>query len=156
VDRSSAGYTHEELQAELTLRVHDTLRSLVEDHLIGRARVDQLYVYVSTHRRVAAAQRAQRRAASPAALALPPALDPARTIDVLLAVIQHPGAAPKAIVARLAAKGRLVSLAQVEDLFGRDARCRPRASSACSGSRPECMRTHGSSLSGGCIRCPGG
>ena len=119
VDRSSAGYTHEELQAELTLRVHDTLRSLVEDNLIGRERVDQLYVYVSTHRRVAAAQLAQRRAASTAALALPPALDPARTIDVLLAGIPHPGAAPKAIVARLAAKGRLVSLAQVEDLFRR-------------------------------------
>ncbi|MGH7895227.1 MAG: hypothetical protein ACREQL_11205 [Candidatus Binatia bacterium] len=119
VDRSAAGCTHEELQAALRLRLHDTLRSLVEDHLIGRERVEDVYVYVSARRPVAAGQLAQRRSAQVKAPAAAPLVDPARTIDVLLAVIHHPGDAPKAVVARLGAQGRLVSLEQVEQLFRR-------------------------------------
>jgi len=119
VNRSSAGCTHEELQAELTLRVHDTLRSLVQDDLIGRERVDEVYIYLSARRNIAKTQLAKRRAAAPPAPAAPPPLDPARTIDVLVAVIHHPSDNPSAIVARLRAMGRPVSVEEVAQLFRR-------------------------------------
>jgi hypothetical protein len=119
VDRSLAGLTHEELQADLTLRVYDTLRILVQDGLLGREEVDEVYVYVSAQREIAAAQLAKRRAALASAARPPRALDPARTIDVLVAVIHHPRDDPKAIVARLETMGRSVSIEQVEDLFHR-------------------------------------
>lgn len=117
VNRSSAGYTHEELQTELTLRVHDTLRNLVQDELLGRVLVDEVYVYLSTQREVAAAQLARRRAASTPVPQPSMALDPARTIDVLVAVIHHPRDDPNAIVAHLGTMGRPVSIGQVEHLF---------------------------------------
>ena len=119
VDRSEAGCTHEELQAELKLRLHDTLRNLVEDRLVGRERVEDVYVYVSARPKVARAQIERRRRAVAKIPAAVPALDPARAIDVLVAVIHHPGDDPKAIVTRLAAAGRLVGLEQVEQLFRR-------------------------------------
>jgi len=119
VERSDAGYTHGELQVELKLRLHDTLRSLVEDELIGRERVEDVYLYVSARSKVARTQVARRRQTVAKAREAVPSLDPARAIDVLVAVIHHPSDDPKAIVARLAAKGRLVGLEQVEQLFGR-------------------------------------
>lgn len=117
VDRSAAGCTHEELQAELKLRVHDTLRSLVEDKLIGREQVEDVYVYVSARRKIAREQLARRRSALAKAPTAAPPLDPARTIDVLVAVIHHPGETPQAVVAQLAAQGRLVGREQVEQVF---------------------------------------
>jgi len=117
VDRSDAGYTHEQLQAELKLRLYDTLRSLVEDKLIGRQRLEDIYVYVSSRPKVARAQIERRRRAM--AKAVVTDLDAARAVDVLVAVIHHPNDDPKAIVARLAAQGRQVGLVQVEQLFGR-------------------------------------
>lgn len=119
VNRSDAGCTHEQLQDELKLRVHDTLRSLVEDKLIGRERVEDVYVYVSARAKVARAQIQRRRRALHKVPAVPAMLDPARAIDVLVAVIHHRSDDPKAIVARLAAQGRLVSLAQVQELLRR-------------------------------------
>lgn len=119
VDRSDAGCTHEELQAELKLRVHDTLRSLVEDKLIGRERVEEVYVYISARPKLARTQIERRRRAVAKEPTAVPALDPARAIDVLVAVIHHPSDDPRAIVARLATAGRLVGLEQVEQLFRR-------------------------------------
>ena len=119
VERSDAGYTHGELQVELKLRLHDTLRSLVEDELIGRERVEDVYLYVSARSKVARTQVARRRQTVAKAREAVPSLDPARAIDVLVAVIHHPSDDPKAIVTRLATEGRLVGLEQVEQLFGR-------------------------------------
>lgn len=119
VDRSDAGCTHQELQTELKLRVHDTLRDLVVDRLIGRERVEDVYVYVSARSKLARAQVERRRRAVAKAATAVPALDPARAIDVLVAVIHHPSEGPKAIVARLASAGRLVGYEQVEQLFRR-------------------------------------
>ena len=119
VDRSDAGCTHEELLAELKLRVHDTLRSLVQDTLIGRERVEDVYVYVSASRKLARAQMDRRRRAIETVPATAPSLDPARTIEVLVAVIHHPADTPMAIVTRLVSQGRVVGLEQVEQLFRR-------------------------------------
>ena len=117
VDRSSAGLTHEELQADLTLRVHDTLRNLVQDDLLGREQVAEVYVYVSAQRELAAAQLAKRRAAVAPAARPPTALDSARTIDVLVAVIRAPKDGSRAIATRLRARGLEVSSEQVENVF---------------------------------------
>jgi hypothetical protein len=122
VTRSPAGHTHDELQAILGLRVHDTLRALVESKELSRARFELRYVYLHPDPKLAAAQlarrQAQTRAAAPAAPTRGP-LDLARVVDVLVAVIQEPGAAPAALAARLRTRGREVSEEPVEGVFGR-------------------------------------
>ena len=56
VNQASAGHTHDELEVIVALRVHDTLRSLVEAGQIGRERVDAVYVYVDAESKHAQAQ----------------------------------------------------------------------------------------------------
>jgi hypothetical protein len=121
VKHAAAGHTHEELQAILGLRGHDTLRSLVEAGRMARARVQALYVYVDSASEVAAAQLARRREleGAAAAAAAGPTLDPARVIDVLLAVIRAPRASAHEIAGALRARGLAVSDAQVENVFAR-------------------------------------
>lgn len=116
IERSDAGRTHEELQQQLGLRVHDTLRSLVEEGSITRERFEDIYVYLSSDPKKAAVQMAARRrlhVATPAAVPV----DPLLVIDVLLEVIHHPGEDAPAIAGRLRAAGRHVSLKQVEEVF---------------------------------------
>ena len=47
VKGASAGFTHEELQAILRLRIHDTLHDLVSDRLIGRVQFDALFLQLN-------------------------------------------------------------------------------------------------------------
>jgi hypothetical protein len=117
VKESPAGHTHEELEAVLQLRVHDTLRSLVEKKTLGRERVTGVYLYLHPNRDVAAVQLTRRREiASSAPSAPPPAvpLDPTRIIEVLVAVIQAPKDDARAIAARLRARGLALTADQVE------------------------------------------
>lgn len=115
VGRSPAGHTHDELQAIVRLRVHDTLRSLVAAKLIGRELAEALYVYLSATPAVAKAQLAKRHKMLAAAQP-PPALplDIARVIDVLVAVIRQPDAGVSQIAAGLRRRGLPVSDEQVE------------------------------------------
>jgi hypothetical protein len=121
VKDSPAGYTHEELQALLRLRVHDTLRSLVSDKALARELLTGVYVYLHPDGDVASAQMARRRQrAAPTAMPVPsPAapLDLARVVDVLIAVIHAPKDDSRAIATRLWACGVEVTSAQVEDVF---------------------------------------
>lgn len=122
VTQSPTGHTHDELQAILGLRVHDTLRALVESTKLSRARFELLYVYLHPDPKRAAAQLARRQAQARAAAPVAPTrgpLDLARVVDVLVAVIQEPGAAPAALAARLRTRGLEVSEEQVEGVFGR-------------------------------------
>jgi len=117
---ASAGCTHEELTKLLGLRVHDTLRSLVETHSLGREQVQAVYVYLDPDADHAEAQLAERRrkTAEPEPVqGTPPPLDPTRVIDVLLAVIHAPKGDARAITARLRAAGLAVSDEQVEAVF---------------------------------------
>jgi len=118
VKGAEAGYTHEELERILHLRVHDTLLSLVEGGRIGRERVQALYVYVSPVPRSARAQLAKRRVAE-AQPTPPPPLDSARVIDVLLAVIRVPRADARQVASDLRARGLAVGDEQVEAVFAR-------------------------------------
>ncbi|MEK6778097.1 MAG: hypothetical protein AABY80_00380 [Candidatus Deferrimicrobiota bacterium] len=118
VRQAPAGYTHEELQAILGLRVHDPLRSLVNSGGLTRERVGPLYVYVDLVPQAAAAQLARRRACALAAPAKTP-LDLPRVVDVLVAVIRDPRASASQIAAYCRARGLSLTDAQVEDVFAR-------------------------------------
>lgn len=121
VKDSPAGHTHEELEAIVRLRVHDTLRSLVEERALGRERVTGVYVYLHPEREVAFLQLSRRRAIAlrstppPASPAAP--LDAARVIEVLVAVIQAPKDDAHAIAARLRSRGLAVTDEQVASVF---------------------------------------
>ena len=120
VKQSPAGYTHEELQALLGLRVHDTLRSLVESQLLARDLFGAVYVYLHPDPQVASVQLARREERStsvPAEAAKP--LDLTRVVDVLVAVIQAPKDDAKGIAARLKVRGIDVSAEQVEEVLAR-------------------------------------
>ena len=119
VQHAPAGRTHVELQARLRLRVHDAVRQLTLAKRIGRVVLDRLFLYVSTDTTMADAQQATRRQwleARPPAVLLP-----SRTviIEVLLDVIQdaHAQADPRAVAARLEARGIVVTPAQVAEVF---------------------------------------
>lgn len=119
VGAAPAGKTHEELQAQLRLRVHDTLLDLLRDHRIGRADLDRLYLYVSADKAVGKGQLAQRRrmlAAEPSPAALP---KPNLLIEILLAVIHHPDEGPDGLAAAMTRQGRTVSHEQIEAVFAR-------------------------------------
>jgi len=117
-----SGHTHEELHLMLGLRVHDTLRSLVEDGLLGRERVEAVYVYTETHPERAAAQLEQRRrtmapGVAPVATPSPPSAHLARVVEILLAVIHSPKDDAATIAARLRLEGIGVPDEQVQAVF---------------------------------------
>lgn len=123
VETSAAGHTHTELQARLQLRVHDTLRDLVEDRRLGRVELEQLYLYVSIDRDRAATQVARRAQMGPetAPEKKEEALEPALVIEVLLEVIHGTVVRIDAheVASRLAARRVAVTVAQVEEIFRR-------------------------------------
>ena len=119
VGEAPGGKTHEELQAQLRLRVHDTLLDLVRDHRLDRVDLDRVYLYVSADKTVGKEQVAQRRRmleAQPSPAALP---EPSLLIEVLLAVIHRPKGEPAGIAAVLDRQGRKVSREQIEAVFAR-------------------------------------
>ena len=117
VEKSPAGQTHGELQDMLQLRVHDTLRLLIQDHELTRKQFQDAYVYLSSKPKRASAQWARRQQL--AAAAVPAELEPARVIDVLVDVVRHPSDDAAAVARRLRALGQPVTTAQVEAVFTR-------------------------------------
>jgi hypothetical protein len=121
VKQSPAGQTHEELEALLRLRVHDTLRSLVADKALARERITDVYVYLHPDGEVASAQIARRRALAAPPVPLPPSLpaplDLPHVIDVLVAIIHAPKDDAQAITARLGARGLTLTADQVDAVF---------------------------------------
>lgn len=122
VGEAPAGRAHEELEGILGLRVHDTLRSLVEAHALGREQVESVYVYLDPDPERAAAQLQERRGTLPGPTSEPtqragPAVEPQRVIEVLVAVIHAPKDDARAIAAHLRAGGLAVSNEQVDAVF---------------------------------------
>jgi hypothetical protein len=117
IDQSEAGKTHEELQSLLGLRVHDTLRSLVQEGTITRERFENVYIYLSSDTKKAATQVAARQKLHALKSASPTPTDPLLVIDVLVEVIHHPREDAAGIAKRLRASGRIVTPKQVEDVF---------------------------------------
>ena len=113
VERAPAGHTHDELRSTVRLRVHDTLRHLVEAGDLGRRLVETLFVYLSADGATAKAQVAQRKELLAARPSVPPTVDAGRVIEVLLAMLRRPGAGAAEIVADLRVRGFVVSDEQV-------------------------------------------
>ena len=116
VRTAESGQTHHELHQRLQLRVHNTLLELVSAREIAREIIDKLFLYVSADLDVQAAQVARRRTLLQRAEELPP-LEPDDVIAVLLAVIHQGARQPEQVVAYLRSEGRLLSLAEVEQVF---------------------------------------
>ncbi|MBC8443415.1 hypothetical protein H8D79_01675 [PVC group bacterium] len=122
IRQASAGHTHDELAVILGLRVHDTLRNLVEEKQIGRERIESVYIYIDVDPDRARAQLSQRQQTTTEDLAgavgRPAApVELARVVDVLLAVIHAPKDDARTIAGRLRANGLLVDDEQVEAVF---------------------------------------
>ncbi|HEY6847231.1 MAG TPA: hypothetical protein VI320_13530 [Terracidiphilus sp.] len=122
VDHAPAGYTHQELESILKLRVHNTLLLLVEADQLQRETVADIYVYCSAHRARAVQQLVERRKLTPppvenADVPLPGQLAPAVLIDLLLDFIRHPEHDTKAVCRQLASLGHWITPVQVEDVF---------------------------------------
>jgi hypothetical protein len=122
VEHSVAGYTHEELEPILKLRVHDTLLFLVKTGQLRRELFLDTYVYLSTQKARAAQQLAERQKLVPAPAEqsvpeVPGQLSAAVLIDLLLDVIRHPGHDAKAVCWQLASQGHWITPEQVENVF---------------------------------------
>jgi len=117
VEESPAGQTHGELQDMLQLRVHDTLRLLIQDRALTRKQFQDAYLYLSSKPKRASAQWAQRQQRT--AAAIPAEMEPSRVIAVLADVIRHPSDDAGAVSRRLRALGQPVTAEQVEAVFSR-------------------------------------
>ena len=117
VEKSPAGQTHGELQDMLQLRVHDTLRLLIQDHALTRKQFQDAYLYLSSKPKRASSQWAQRQQL--AAAAIPAEMEPSRIIDVLVDVVRHPSDDAGAVSRRLRALGQSVTTEQVEAILTR-------------------------------------
>jgi len=115
VEISPAGQTHTERQDLLQLRVHDTLRLLVQDHALTRKQFQDAYLYLSSKPKRASAQWVHRQQL--AAAAVPEELEPSRVIDVLVDVVRHPSDDAGAVSRRLRALGHSVTAEQVEAVW---------------------------------------
>ncbi len=92
---------------------------IFEAKKIGRAEIEQLYLYVSAKHRKAHSQIAHREQLlkSRSETALLP--EPHVLIEVLLAYIHHPKGTPLTIASLLRRSGVAVSSEQVETIFAR-------------------------------------
>jgi len=118
VETAPLGFTHEELEGLLHLRVHNTLLGLVRTGCLGRARFAGTYLYGCADAGRAAAQQARRREAQTGSVE-PAALPPVTVIEVLAEALQAGRVRIRAerIAARLVARGVQVTVAQVAQVF---------------------------------------
>lgn len=118
VEQSMAGKTHEELEKQLRLRVHNTLLDLVRSGRIAREMFEGVFLYLSirtdraqqlVHRREGAGDRAQD--------ILPDGI----VIEVLAEIIRGNRVQidQSAIITRLAARGNRIAAAQFSQLCTR-------------------------------------
>lgn len=119
IDQSIAGKTHEELETQLRLRVHNTLLDLVRSGKLTREAFDGVFVYLSMQADKAQQQLTRRRegAGDSAQDLLPDAM----VIEVLAEIIRANRVQidQSAIITRLAARGIGVSASQLRQLLTR-------------------------------------
>lgn len=119
VERADAGLFHRDLQTRLQVRVHNTLLDLVQAQRLGRERVAGEYLYVSAAAPRAQEQMERRHAFATTEASATSAPDATMVIEVLIEVIRVAGVRgdPKAVAARLSARGVVVTIEQVEQVF---------------------------------------
>lgn len=120
VDGEPSGFTHEELEALLHLRVHNTLLGLVHEKRVGREAFAGAYLYVSSSPGRAAVQMQRRQAFQEGRLRLAPL--PETTVIEVLAEALAAGrvrVSAELVAARLQARGLGVAVEQVAEVLAR-------------------------------------
>jgi len=121
VEQAHAGATHQELQARLCVRVHNTLLDLCRHGEVEREQLQQLYVYFAIDARVRALQRERRhellRHAQRATLESQ--VTDQLVIEVLLVLLRHRGADRAEVGRHLRGHSPPVSIEQVAVVFAR-------------------------------------
>jgi hypothetical protein len=116
-----AGATHRELQERLRVRVHNTLLTLLRRGEIERERLAQLYVYLHRDAAIGEVQMQRRGALLDAGktVRIETAVPDEIVIQVLLALLHHPGAKAAQLVRYLRGHSPPVSMEQIEAVFAR-------------------------------------
>lgn len=120
VEISEAGYTHGELEGLLRLRVHNTLLVLVHEDGVSRQEVGGAYLYGSVDSERRAAQLLRRREREQAAAGpVAPSLPASTIIEVLVEALHASRlrVSVSMVVARLATRGVMLTVAEVERVF---------------------------------------
>ncbi len=121
VQESPAGYTQRELQEVLSVRVQNILQTLLERSEIRRELVGSVYVYFHPRPDLQGSQKERRLKTVHEKTDAP--ISNEGIIDILLAVIRHPGSNPAGISRRLRGRCPPIRVKQVRwvlDRYGID------------------------------------
>lgn len=122
VRESEAGWTQRELQELLRVRVQVLLLQAVRHEQIRRERVEGFYLYLHIDPAIGQIQRQRRQAritARQPTEEAPVAVDDEVIIQILLALIRHPGSEPAEVVRTLRGHSPPIVLEQVAHVFAR-------------------------------------
>jgi len=123
VQEAAPGATQRELSDWLRVRVQNTLLGLVRDGQLSRELVEALYVYLHADPSVAKEQLSRRRAELAAGRVQEPGQADlpaeAAIIQILLALIRHPGQGAGDVARRLRGHAPPIPLRQVQAVFSR-------------------------------------
>lgn len=121
VAQADAGATHQELQARLLVRVHNTLLDLLRKREVERERLQQVYVYfdVDADVRVAQRQRRQELLSRAQSATIELGVTDQVIIEVLLVLLRHPGADPAQAVRHLRGRSPPITIEHVGMVFAR-------------------------------------
>jgi len=122
ISESPAGYTHNELQHLLRVRVQPLLLAALERGWVARERVQGVYVYSLPELASRAAQLQQRHELLDAEQSAVShgdvvSLSERVIIEVLLVVIRHRGATPAQVARRLRGHSPAIPITQVREVF---------------------------------------
>lgn len=118
VREAQAGHTQRELHQLLQVRLHSILREVVTKGHIDREQVDAFYVYVHSQKDIKQRQLACRREMVALQREREGVTDHI-VIQVLLALICHPGAKPADVVRYLYGHSPPITMVQVQAVFDR-------------------------------------
>jgi len=118
VREAQAGHTQRELHQLLQVRLHSILREVVTKGHVDREQVDAFYVYVHSQQDIKESQLERRREM----IALQREREGVSdhiVIQVLLALIRHPGSKPADVVRYLYGHSPPITMVQVQAVFDR-------------------------------------
>ena len=119
VERSQAGYLHEELRERLGVRAHNTLLLLVSESAIARREIQGHYLYVNKETMRATAQLARREALMHCTQTITGSVPGNKVIEILVEVLRanRVFANVRDITERLVVRGVEIAAAQVEQVL---------------------------------------
>ena len=119
VEQTPDGRTHEELAQLLRVRVHNTLLDLLRQGLIGRERLQSVFLYVSADRATAAAQVAARKELVSALAEMLRVATDEEVVEVLVEALRAAPEIPAPVVVaeRLVARGVRLEPHHVEQVY---------------------------------------